>query len=113
MEKIFLIGLGGLNDLSVDTYSRVSAEIVMMMSRARVSHFALSLWDLSRGRVAPEEAATIFFRRLLEDSEDRPQPLENRQVTLIETGPWGHALRDGFLRLADRSEQLPIRLEVH
>lgn len=112
MEKVFLFGLGALNEFKVDTYRQVAAEIVSTMSGACVSHFALSLWDVTRGRVAPEEAAGIFFRQIVADCEHRPQAEGGRKVTFVETGPWGHALRDGFLKLSERSQELPVRLEL-
>lgn len=112
MEKVFLFGLGALPELSVSRFNRVAGEIIATMNKVQASTFALSAWDLTRGRVAPEEAAGIIYRHILALGEAR-QPIEGgRLITFIERGPWGKALRDGFRQLSDRSSELPIRLEV-
>ncbi len=112
MDMVFLFGLGSLEELSVQTFQRVAFQVVGTMARARVGHFALSLWDLTRGRVAPEEAARIVLRAFLSDRRHRPRG-GRTAVTFVETGPWGHALRDAFLKLAERKDELPVRLELH
>ncbi len=112
MDKVFLFGLGALEDLCARTFQRVIFQIVATMSKAGVDHFALSLWDLTRGRVAPEEATRIVLRAFLSDRQHRSGG-GRTAVTFVETGPWGHALRDGFLRLSERRDELPVRLELH
>lgn len=116
MEKVFLFGLGAVPELSVSRFNRIAGEIITTMSKAQATTFALSAWDLTRGRVAPEEAAGIIYRHILSDGEARrglsTGTGQNRLITFIERGPWGKALRDGFRQLSDRSSELPIRLEV-
>ncbi len=112
MDKVFVFGLGSMGDLNVGRFNRVAAEIVSTMSKVNASQFALSMWDLTRGRVAPEEAAGIFFRQLLADGESRRTRSSNRVITFIERGPWGRALRDGFRQLSERSGELPLRLDL-
>lgn len=116
MEKVFLFGLGAVPELSVTRFNRISGEIISTMSRVQANTFALSAWDLTRGRVAPEEAAGIIYRHILAEGESRRGQGTNdgsgRLITFIERGPWGKALRDGFRQLSDRSGELPIRLEV-
>jgi hypothetical protein len=112
MEKIFLFGLGTMGELNVNRFQQVVSGVISTMSRAQSTQYALSVWDLSRGRVAPEEAAGIFYRQLLADLERRGGEGVNRQITFVERGPWGKALRDGFKVLSDRGGELPIRLEL-
>jgi hypothetical protein len=112
MEKVFIFGLGSMVDLNVSRFNRIAAEIVTTMSKAQVQHFTLSVWDLTRGRVAPEEAAGIIFRHLLADGETRRARASSRGITFVERGPWGRALRDGFRQLSERGGELPVRLEL-
>ncbi len=111
MDKVFLFGLGSLDKLSVQVFQRVAHQVVQTMVKAGVNHFALSLWDLTRGRVAPEEAAHIMLRAYLADRRHRSGG-GTTAITFVETGPWGHALRDGFIKLAERNHELPVRLEL-
>ena len=112
MEKVFLMGLGSLRELDADIFRRVAGEVIATMNKARVKHFAVSIWDLTRGKVAPEEAASIVFRKLLEDCQARRGGMSIRRVTFVESGVWGHALRDGFRDLGKQYSDLPIRLLV-
>ena len=111
MDKVFLFGLGSLEKLNAQVFQRVAHQVIGTMAKARVDHFAVSLWDLTRGRVAPEEAARIVLRAFLADRRHRTAG-GTTAITFVETGPWGHALRDGFLKLADRRDALPVRLEL-
>lgn len=113
MEKVFLFGLGTVPELSVSRFNRVAGAVIAAMARARAGAFVLSAWDLTRGRVSPEEAAGIIYRHILSEGEVLRQQDSHRHITFVERGPWGKALRDGFRQLGERSAEQPIRLEVH
>jgi len=112
MEKVFLFGLGSVMDLDEERFNQVIREIVGTMSKVHADDFALSVWDLTRGRVAPEQAAGILFRHLLADLEARQGRNAARKITFIERGPWGRALRDGFRQLSESRAELPLKLEL-
>lgn len=114
IEKIFIFGLGKVVDLTATRYQEIMSDIVKTLSKAKVENFAISLWDLTRGRVAPEEAAGIVVRELIADKEKRTNTFfQSRSILCIERGPWGRVLRDGFKHLqTNKSNERIINIDV-
>ena len=111
MDKVILFGQGSLEALDARRFTQVAEEILSTLGRIGSTHFAWSIWDLTRGRLAPEEAAGILYRQFLAENEGRQDhPLKS--VTCIEHGPWGRAIQDAFRQLSARHTELPLRLRV-